>query len=326
MKGKLRLSVIWCLLLLLPILGCQKEILVEEQEDFGITPAFSIIPDIVCNPVQNLGLISASGSTTVDYCSGGPCTTTSPWGNLSLTKGWDNGYTNPRFELSIALASSWYLKQVDVLVDGNGNISTLSGQPQPNSSWTSQTLSPMPNIYDLTLPMSLADAALNCYDLGLRLVVTRVSLFGQPVAASERVLYAHDLAGDPLSMLPNVCFDPCGPPQDLVLTQGNCDNCHAEITTTFHGCTTVDVTSCKPISSIVLVYDDCSYERFNNPSGTLPSALGNGKTISHIYVRSGCPTLANGPRPGMNANMGNPQPTFFPAVRFDGPCLTNCPY
>jgi hypothetical protein len=145
---------------------------------------------------------------------------------------------------------------------------------------------------------------LDCYEITLRLRVFRLNIFSQPNPASSREIYASASTSEIPNMYLTSCFDRCIP-QTMTVANGDCNNCHARITATFNGCESVEVTSCKHINHVVIVYDDCTWERITNPSGVLPAPGGNGKTISHIFVKSGCNVSHQGPGFG---------------ERFNGPC------
>ncbi len=263
-------------------------------------------PDIVCGSIETTDLISRHHSEFVDHCSNGPCATTIPWGSFSYLKGVDADWTNPRIAGEFLLAGGWFAVNSDFCVERPGGITLSSGVPIVSSNCQSTTYGASVSRADVVFPLQPSWLPYDCFEICLRVGVQRLNLFSQPLAGSQRDLFATASATNNVAdFYLQQCFDPCRAPSTTV-TQGECMGCKAQVSVTFNNCESVDVTSCKHINHVVIVYDDCTWERITNPSGTLPGAGGNGKTISHVYVKSGC-------------NISHAGPGF--GARFDGPCL-----
>jgi hypothetical protein len=99
---------------------------------------------------------------------------------------------------------------------------------------------------------------------------------------------------------------------DATVTVGLCEGCNSEVTVKFDGCSTsVEVTSCKDLSNVVLEMCDGTqfkYDGLTEKRGTFTSP--NGLNIVRVWVKSGCYMSGDGPGYGW---------------RVEGPCTTgNC--
>jgi hypothetical protein len=231
---------------------------------------------------------------------------------VSVSKSNGPNYNDPTFAFNVQLAPTWYIQEVSVYATGPNGIVHSQGVPIVNGDWTTEQLSPVSNRFLALFALDPSLAFTDCYELGLRASIVRINLFSQVIPNSATVLYATNDATGSRKYIQD-CFERC-PPPSTTITQGSCDNCNAEVTATFAYCETVTLSSCKPITKATIVYTDCSSEVIMNPSGVLPMPGGNGKTISDVYVRSGCPT----------AGPGNP-PGQWPGIHFSAPCPAgNC--
>lgn len=304
-KGLRRLFTFLLLFAMSFFWACQQESIEEDLAKEALMPIAALVPaDILCGPFETTGLISSRGSEFVDHCSSGPCATTIPWGEFSYFKGVDANWTNPRIEGEFLLAGGWFASSSDFCVERPGGMQFSNNVPVVNSNCQSSVYGSAVNRANVVFPLQTSWIPYDCFEISLHVRVHRLNLFSQPLQGSERDLFATISPPSASQLYVNQCFEQCIAPT-TTQTQGECKNCHARISVTFNNCNTVDVTSCKQINNVVIFYDDCSWERITNPSGTLPSAAGNGKTISHVYVKSGC-------------NISHQGPGF--GARFNGPC------
>lgn len=287
------------------VTGCKKDVISEDGFQNDPTLASAIIPaDIMCGSIETVGFRSESGSPYINFCSYGPCQTTLPWGSFSFLKGVDSSWTNPRISGEFILSAGWFASEAAFNVGLPSSTVTSNNLPVIGSSFQTTNYNVSLGRGNLIFPLPNSWIPQRCYEITLRLRVFRLNIFNQVNQASVRNIYATTNTSELSGMFVNHCFERCIPPT-TTMSRGDCRNCHARIDVTFNGCESVDVSSCKHINHVVIVYDDCTWERITNPSGTLPAPGGNGKTISHIYVKSGCNVSQQGPGFG---------------ERFDGPC------
>lgn len=279
----------------------------------------------VCSPKIAFPLSDPTGNLLVNYTGTGPTGQPSgsqmPWGEVIVYNGMDQA-SQEVMAIDITLASGWYIRQASIYC---GDESFLqigpNGVPLVNSSWTVMPVNPVINSYQIRVVldgMATSNALLARLEVGM-LDWTRFD--GSLDQNSITELWAWNAefnngnsplaSSSPLLMPYTTSW--CNPPvpQDLTLTGGTCSGCDAENTVTFKGdCKRIDVSSCKDLSNVVLVYEDCSWQKFDGltqKSGTFAGTGSNdGKFISHVYIKSGCHKSGEGPGFGR---------------RFDGPCV-----
>jgi hypothetical protein len=296
--------------------SCQKELLTEESSH-GMGPTLQGVATN-CGATQTVAIANSAGSTIVDYCDPMPCQVSTPWGTISYTKE-TNGAPNASLRLDVTLAPGWFAEGYSVVTNPPNSIQTNGNVPVVDNNWTTTTLAPAQASFSVTIPLPASLYGASCFEWAIEINALRFNLFGQPDNASRRNLYAYDPGGAGSPFIIDDCYAAC-PSGSSTETQGTCQGCRAAVTVNIINCSSVNVSSCKDIRQVVIVYDNCTREYHDNLSGTNLSFTGNGGTISHVYVRSGC-----------RANSGNAQDdtldrngfTYHNIRRFqfNGPCL-----
>jgi hypothetical protein len=312
------LATAFCFLLL----SCQKEEILQEssraldlQGDF-----FTWDTSYDCGPSKYVTLADSLGNTTVDYCANGPCTTTTPWGSVLYVKQTDiNGFPNLYLLTGFSLAPSYYTESSAIILSPPSSIQMNGNLPVVNSNWSTQAYAPLAASYGIVSPLITALYGSSCFEWALQVKVARLNIFGAPVPASRRTLYAYDNLGQGSPYVIDDCYESCGLPISTG-TEGTCKGCRANVSVTFQGCHVVDITSCKPLRQIVIVYEDCSREYYDNlTANTASLTAAAGKVISHVYVRSGCRGNLAPPAMDFVDTNGNSYPNIY-RFRFDTPC------
>ena len=300
--------------------SCQRERIEDEVTKNGGPAMHAAISGTPCGEVRSLGLVTADFGPAVNFCFNGfsqiPCgPNNDPWGTIEYGK-YTNGYPNAMLNLDATLAGGWFIESYQVIVAPTGSVQTNGSIPVTNNNWTSTVVTPLRNNISIDLPVP--QYAAGCFEWSIKLNVLALDLFAVPIPGSNRTLYAYDPAGADSPFVIDDCYDAC-PESGTTITKGSCQGCRSRVTTTFNGCSSVDISACKNIRRVVVVYDDCSRQIFANlnvPSFSVPS---NGKTISHVFVRSGCKNNDddNGDDNGSN---GSNNASNYRRFRFNGPC------
>lgn len=278
-------------------------------------PALSVhtanpITDPICSDVSTFALLDENGNSQIQYCGLFPCNGfQDDWGSAEVYN------TATHLYIDVTLSFGWYINTVDSYI-GNISVASLNnGIPSIDSDWNSEVLNPSVASYRVEIPLNQLSG---CVDLGVHLLINKLDFFGgidqnsltdvwlsnpdwnNPATPDENSASAY---------VAKWCIGSCGPVV-TTLTDGECKKCDAEMTVTFYDCASIDVTSCKDLSNVVLAYTDGSWEKFDHLSGNSatfsPSAGYAGKEISHVYIKSGC--FKSGEGPGFGR-------------RFDGPCV-----
>lgn len=300
--------------------GCQKESIVENGAPNG--PALQGAVGDQCSTPFTIGFADANGNQDVDFCVSGntqvPCTQATPWGVVTATKV-DAGFPNSILRLEVQLSGGWYSGQYAVVANPCGTFYPMNANvPIVGNDWLVVQQLPAENFFTIELPMPNFGA--ECVQYALVLNVTRLSIFGGPFTGSARTLYAFDPNGSASPFVIDHNYEGCV--NDVTIAKGNCNGCRARVTTTFHGCSSVDVSSCKQLRRVVVVYDDCSRQVYNNAGMSASYTAPTGKSISHVIVRSGC-RLDNGDDDDDcgDHNDGHNGIRNFRRFKFEGPCL-----
>lgn len=286
------------------------------------SPHIALFP--VCSGRDSLPLADATGGFLVNYNGGGtasPSNGQASWGSMEMYNGLDQA-GQEILALEFTLASNWYIEEISTFLgDPAGLAIGPNGVPIINGNWNLEPVNPVINAYQSRLVL---DGLPSQNTLLVKLKVGQLDWLafdGTLEANSVTELWvwnnhfndpASPLASNsPLQTTWNTVW--CSPPtpQDIVLVGGDCSGCESENTVTFFGgCQKIEVVSCKDLSNVVLVYDDCSWEKFDGltqKSGTFSGTGSNSdKLISHAYIKSGCHKSGEGPGFGR---------------RFDGPCV-----
>ena len=288
----------WALLVALVAFSCEKEIVAPESADAPRIANNSTTPEI-CSPIGALALSDLQGNTDIQYCGFLPCTgSEGPWADVEIYN------TDTDIIVDITMSFGWFIRDVSYTTGSanlNGNV------PSVGPGWTVETLAVNSGAYSITIPIGNLSG---CVDLALGLTAYKQSFFGGEDANSVTELWATSSPASSTSpFVAEYCIETCGP-VETVVTDGECRKCDSEVTVTFFDCDNIDISSCKNLSNVVLVYTDGSWQKFDNLSGTTGSFAGTGahagKEISHVYVKAGC--FKSGEGPGFGR-------------RFDGPCV-----
>ena len=269
----------------------------------------SPVSDPICSDVAAFDMLDENGNDQIQYCGFLPCNgSEGPWGTVDVYN------TATDLYIDITMSFGWYLKSFDWFAGSIPASSLNNGIPQIGSDWTSGTLPVNTSSYRLSIPLNQLNG---CIDLGVHFVINKLDFFsGEDPASVTDVWLSNPDWNNPSTPDENSasqyvakwCIGSCGP-VTLTLTDGECKKCDAEMTVTFNGCESIDVSSCKDLSNVVLAYTDGSWEKFDNLSGQTgsfsPTTPNMGKEISHVYIKSGC--FKSGEGPGFGR-------------RFDGPC------
>ncbi len=311
--------------LLVPMLwSCQRERIEAEATKISGPAMHAAISGTICGSTSNAGIADANGNQVIDYCSDGfsqvPCgPNPGLWGAITYAKYTNSGFPDANLNIDVTLGAGWFTTDYAVLVGPTGAVVTNGNLPVVNSNYLIGTINPFLNQFSIDLPLSATEYPAGCLDWALRMNVVQLDIFGSPLPGSNRTLYAYDPTGAGSPFVIDHCYDACPSPV-VSSAQGICQGCRAAVTTTFTGCNSVNVSSCKAINQVVIVYTDCSREYHDNLTGSnYTYAAAAGKTISHVYVRSGC--RANS-APSSQDNIDTNGFTYTNVLRFqfDGPC------
>ena len=261
----------------------------------------------ICSPRVSLEMVDQYGNNVVSYCGGQPCPPNqTKWGTVE--------YLNSRneFIINVTVAQDWYIDVINTYVGDEANLTIINGIPQIDNSWQVLDVNPLVNATQIRI--SAADADPNFQ------VVNKVVIYkNDPVTGNVDPLSVTDMFAFNASWLdPNTPYlntlSPfiyswemvsC-PPEIKTVTGGSCHRCDSENTVEFIDCDEISVTSCKTITNVVLVYDDCTWEKFDNLNITSGIFSGTGthagKEISHAYIKSGCNDSYEGPDFGRRFN------------------------
>lgn len=274
-------------------------------------------PDPVCSDRVMFDLMDESGGMNVNYCDGAPCgTTTDAWGTLEVLNSDSAIYFN------YSLPFGWYSEQVRVFIGDESELSFDANNtmlPVVTEKWLVDDINPVVNAYQGVVPFANLP---QCFNFSANVSAVKLNFFTGIDYASRTSLwvkndYYNDNSRTDLNTVgPTVntwCVAACGPTITSI-AGGECEVCDAEVSVNFLNCASVDISSCKDLSNVVLVYTDCEWEKFDGLTSTAGSFSGTGtnagKNISHVYVKSGCYKSGEGPGFGR---------------RFDGPCVNgNC--
>lgn len=272
-------------------------------------------PAEICSGRNSLTLIDQYGNNVVSYCGGQPCPPNqTKWGTVE--------YLNSRdeFIMNFIVAEGWYIDEINTFTGAESNLTLINGIPQIDNSWQVLDVNPLVNATQLRIAGS--SVGQNFQIVNKIVIYKNDPVTGNVDPLSVTDVYAfndkwNDIGYPPMNTLSPMVytweFIDC-PPQIKTVTKGSCHRCDSENTVEFVDCDEVNVSSCKSITNVVLVYDDCTWEKFDNlniTSGTYsPTGANVGKTISHVYIKSGCNDSGEGPDFGR---------------RFDGACVDyNC--
>lgn len=334
------LRILCAVALFAPLLwSCQREQL--NTESGANAPAIhAAISGTNCGPVREIALAEGNGNMDVNFCGDGfgqvPCgPNPGAWGTINYGKYTDTGSPDVNLNLDAVLAGGWFMTDYQVHVASTGQIITTGNVPVPNNNWTSSAVTPYRNQISIDLPLPANQYPAGCFDWAIRMHVVSLDFFGLPIPGSDRTLYAYDPAGAGSPYVIDGCYETC-PVSSTSSSQGSCQGCRSRVTTTFEGCNSVSLAACKNIRRVVVVYTDCSHRVFGNLNTNTFNVASNGKTISHVFVRSGCDSQGGGNCNGNDGSGGsgsgrgnsghgngnnNNNNSNFKLFRFDSPCV-----
>ena len=256
-----------------------------------------------------------TGSTDVNYF--GPFGinpgTSTPWGDVTIVN------SDQDLFLEITMAFGWYVKEADVYTGPAGELALENNLPKKQGGdWSNRAVSPIVNAYQVKIPFSdINSNSQSCFAWACNITVVKLDFFSGEDPASTTKLWvknedwnntATPEANSANPAIANWCLGSCGP-VITTTTGGNCQGCQSENTVEISDCESVDVTSCKDLSNVVLLFTDNTFQKYDGLSaktGTFKGTGANdGKEIARVYVKSGCYQSGDGPGWGR---------------RFDSPC------
>jgi hypothetical protein len=286
-------------------------------------------PDLICTTPITFELANeGTGSLTVDKCVSagviGACTTTISWGTVKYYVGvdyvdgvFDNGDDKEYGIFDISLPTNWYVEAVNVKASNESAPFNMNGIiPGVDGSWYSVTVNPVENKYQVRIPVYELPSLWYLY--AARISVVRQNLLSQVIAGSQTKLWLHnsnwnDVASASYNgispfLVGNTatsCLTPIVTNEENTVTTGECRGCRSQVSVTFTNCESVNVTSCKDLSNVVLGFDDCTTYKYDNLTGTTGSYTAPaGKKIIAVWVKSGC--YQSGDGPGFGWRVDNP--------------------
>ena len=295
--------------LFVPLLwSCQREQL-STASDIDGPAVHGAISGTNCGPVREIALAEGTGNMDVNFCVDGfgpvPCgTNPGTWGTITYGKYTNTGSPDVNLNLDAVLSAGWFMTDYQVVVASTGQIVMTGNVPVPNNNWSSSLVNPYLNQISIDLPLPANQYPAGCFDWAIRFQVVKLDLFGLPMPGSDRTLYAYDPAGAGSAFVIDDCYETC-PVASTTSSQGSCQGCRSRVTTTFQGCNSVSLSACKNIRRVVVVYTDCSRRVFGNVNANTFNVASNGKTISHVFVRSGCTSQGGGNCGGNDGSGGS---------------------
>ncbi len=268
-------------------------------------------PDEICSGRVPLNLIDQYGNGLVSYCGGQPCPPNqTKWGTVEYLNSEDE------FVMNVIVAAGWYIDVINTFAGAEGDLTLVNGIPQIDNSWRIVDVNPLVNATQIRI--AGIDLNPNFQVVNKIVIYKNDALTGNVDPLSVTDVYAfndkwNDLSTPPMNTLSPMIYSwefiDC-PPLVKTVTKGSCHRCDSENTVDFLDCDEINVNSCKSVTNVVLVYDDCTWEKFDNlniTTGTYSGTGANaGKTISQVYIKSGCNDSYEGPDFGR---------------RFDSPCV-----
>lgn len=297
--------------------SCSSETVSPKADQGNQAPALqadgAAHPDVapVCSDRVSYDLIDETGSEFVTYCPFG-CTGSEPrWGDVEILNSDSAIYFN------YTLAFGWYVESATTFIGDETTITSVNGIPSVDPTWVNSTVDPIVNLHQERVDFA---GLPQCFDFSAKISVVQLDFFTGVKEASRSTLWIKNSdwnnpqRADLNTTSPFIgswCIAACGPTITSV-AGGDCEVCDAAVSVNFLNCASVDISSCKDLSNVVLVYTDCEWEKFDGLSSTSGTFSGTGtnagKDISHVYVKSGCYKSGEGPGFGR---------------RFDGPCVNN---
>lgn len=280
------------------LMACQREELAQdspaELQGYGPIVCF---PDTTCCQADTVWFTETNGNQFVNFCNQGsmqvPCGPGQPrWGILEIFKHLSDPMYFPNsslaIEFNVTLPPGWYGVSYDSYLGAPGSLPLNGNQPPViGPGWVSSAINA--NKFQVHYPLSLGELGSAVYEFAMRISVRKLNIFGQTVPGSVRVLWGSTNGFDYHDYVGQYYCGGCQLPQKNVSTPDNCTLCKAKVTTMFQGCERVKISSCQPIRQVVIVYDDCSRQYYDNLSSLSVIYQGiAGKSISHVWVRSGC--------------------------------------
>lgn len=284
--------------LMVGLFACQREEVVKQAVlDLQAHDPIICFPDTTCCAAETVFLTETNGNQIVNFCNQGnaqvPCAPGQPnWGFVEIYKHHQDPLTFPNSTLSmeynVSLAPGWYASSYDSYLGIPGSLPLNGNQPPViGPGWVSASINS--NRFNIHYPLSLGQLGPAVYEFAIKVTVRKLNLFGAAVPGSARVLWGNTSGFDYHPYVGQFSCGGCPMPVKKVVTPDQCTFCRARVSATFLGCERVNISSCQPIKQVVIVYNDCSRQYYDNLSALSVSYTGIvGKSISHVWVRSGC--------------------------------------
>ena len=150
--------------------------------------------DSVCGNMFTINLVSEeSGSATINKCNVpggmGPCTTTIPWGSVTMYNGvnfvdnvYDNGDDVEYFVADFSVASGWYIETGKCNFSVESAFAFTNGIPQITQDWFNDDVNPLVNKWQMRKRMT--DLPQGGFSVALNLTLVKLNLYSQIVNGS----------------------------------------------------------------------------------------------------------------------------------------------
>lgn len=313
MKFTLDLVKVFALVLVCFLWSCTPEHVTPNNSVSTTNNSPSVVADVSshpaiepeCSPRIAFPLMDEAGGIDVNYF--GPLATppsgSNPWGAVTVVN------SDEDLVMEIDMAFGWYVDAAEVFIGPESDINIASGLPVVESGWLQMDVNPLVNATEISIPIeSISD---DCFNFAMKLNVVQLDFFQGLDESSRTNLWVNNKFWNDqnlphmhtsASTISSWCIESCGP-VTTTETSGNCQGCESENTVTMIGCEKAEVTSCKDLSNVVLLFTDNTFQKFDGltaKQGTFSGTGANdGKEIARVYVKSGCFQSGDGPGWGL---------------------------
>lgn len=141
----------------------------------------------VCGDSVSFNLVDEGGNASINYCGAFPCDSANPipWGTVTCFN------TDSALYFNIEMAFGWYIELNNSFIGLAEDMNMVNGIPQPEAGWTTRTVSPAVNSYQIGIPfgdLNLTDCAM----IASRFSVVKLDFFGGTDQQSRRNLWLHN--------------------------------------------------------------------------------------------------------------------------------------
>jgi|GEM_PF-5426595 len=210
-------------LILIAVLGCERDFMDplddinSENKSSNSDPQFSnnstvhVSPYTYCGVSGTANLISESGSQTITYCPGGPCTgTQNTWGTATYSSGVGPNGDNV-MEFQISMTPGWAVVGVDIKMGNTYDFQLSNSIPTNTGVWESATTAPL---QDFALNIPVGDNA-QCFLFAAKITVCKFGFLTGADPNSYTDLWVHNpnfvtSGNTPSEYLTPYCAPVCG--------------------------------------------------------------------------------------------------------------------